>query len=546
MSEEIFAGVESTLLEFRPPYEQRASSRRIRGLAQFTLLSGLPENRLSRDGRRVLAELRRKFNRHEPPAPEAIEFTAVRSPIRLPSARKMNDEQWLKAISKYQDDTEGRRVHLRGGAYELSQVLEGVTKENPERFAKLGLFLDEDSHPAYLSAILRGLGSTDNQLEEQATFDLILHAAGVEHPEVDRWLGWGLRRLFDTAVPGEVIDALLQRFILSTDPGDERWADSAAGEEDQDPYSFGINTARGSLAEALGDLVITDSDGSRAILLVPHLDRLVSDPSVSVRTCVAHLLHALLRFDRESVLAALNKLVQGDDRLLATRPVENLLAAIAIRSPEYTSPIVGRMLSSQLEDVREYGGRLGAFVGTVGESDSLFQTCITADDVAIRKGAAEVLAGRLRWVSDRDAATAALKRLLNDSDSAVRDAAAGFVFSLRDEDLAPWEHTITELFCSPSFVQALPQLLITLERAPSCPDDLILKTARRILQEYGVEVGDISTGAAGDARDGGELVLRVYARAEDTEARQEALDLIDAFLELDAFGFADAVQGAER
>lgn len=150
MSDGVFAELERTLLEYRPANEQRVEARRSRGRARFVLMSALPEERLSERARRALGELRRKFDRDTPPQPESAMVGVVRSPIALESARKMTDDQWRRAIGKYDDEGDSWRFDLRGGAHELSQVLESVTKENPDRFARFGLGLDRGANPASL------------------------------------------------------------------------------------------------------------------------------------------------------------------------------------------------------------------------------------------------------------------------------------------------------------------------------------------------------------------------------------------------------------
>jgi hypothetical protein len=60
------------------------------------------------------------------------------------------------------------------------------------------------------------------------------------------------------------------------------------------------------------------------------------------------------------------------------------------------------------------------------------------------------------------------------------------------------------------------------------------------------DVDDIPTRAAGDAREIGALVLRSYSGAREAHAREELLDIIDRLLELNAYGFNEAVQSAER
>ena len=51
----------------------------------------------------------------------------------------MNDDQWLRAISKYNSDgwKYGYDRELHSGAPQLAQVLQAQVKENPDRFARL-------------------------------------------------------------------------------------------------------------------------------------------------------------------------------------------------------------------------------------------------------------------------------------------------------------------------------------------------------------------------------------------------------------------------
>ena len=67
---------------------------------------------------------------------------------------------------------------------------------------------------------------------------------------------------------------------------------------------------------------------------MPHLSEMASDPVLSVRSCVAHTLFAALRYARPEVLAALESLIQADDRLLATELVQQLMISIGNVNPE--------------------------------------------------------------------------------------------------------------------------------------------------------------------------------------------------------------------
>ena len=85
----------------------------------------------------------------------------VGSPIEKSAAEKMTDEQWLRAIKKY--DSEERlnwENPEKGGAPELARMLQDYVKEEPERFARLSLRFPSDTNPVYMEHSLMGLKET--------------------------------------------------------------------------------------------------------------------------------------------------------------------------------------------------------------------------------------------------------------------------------------------------------------------------------------------------------------------------------------------------
>jgi hypothetical protein len=59
-------------------------------------------------------------------------------------------------------------------------------------------------------------------------------------------------------------------------------------------------------------------------------------------------------------------------------------------------------------------------------------------------------------------------------------------------------------------------------------------------------MGNIATGAAGDARLVARLVFRAYAQTTSLSRKSHLLDLIDGLLQFNAFGIAELVDAAER
>lgn len=348
LSDEQRGALEEVFIGFRPEFESRPF-----GHGSFTMLSGLPEDQLSEEARGRLRELRRVFG-EKPDTPRGIEVGTITSPIPDSAAEKMNDEQWLRAIAKHGGEFRdwGR---FTGGASELARVLEQQAKADPERFARLALKLDEKSHPAYLNAVLYAVRQVDD-VEPELVFDVMRHVASLGRSDHDRALPDALHRLLDADLPTDIVELVLDIARNSADPDHEAWQREAWGGDryyNGDPFHNGMNTARGSAAITLGDLLIHDPDGSRTALIAPHFGELAADSSLAVRSCVAHVLAAGLRHARDEVAAAFPLLVDAPDDLLGTRLVEELVIYLGIADNALVTPVVERMMASPLERHRK-------------------------------------------------------------------------------------------------------------------------------------------------------------------------------------------------
>lgn len=134
-----------------------------------------------------------------------------------------------------------------------------------------------------------------------------------------------------------------------------------------------MNTARGAAAWLLGDIIIHDTDGNRTRLVTPALDHLASDPSIGVRSCVAHLIGACLSQASQEALVVYRLLLVADDRLLAAQPAVQLAAYIGMRDSAMLKPVVERMLQltelvADVQRGQDLGGnaRLARNIGHAG------------------------------------------------------------------------------------------------------------------------------------------------------------------------------------
>lgn len=535
--------LENLFRDLHNEYESRHSS----GYSAFTFLSALEKSRLTPAGRRRLGEYQRKFQVDAPAKPHGITSGVIGSPIAPAAAQKMTDAQWLSAMAKHDSDKTDWST-FTGGACELSSVLKDQVAADPARFARLALHLTPEFTAAYTDALLMGFGDADvSDGTGPLIFQAVRHIASLGQEDNDRWLGTALRKYYHE-VPLDLVELIRDRTLHAPDPTDGSSViirNGTDGQSAADMHMNGINTARGSLAETLGDLLITDSDGQRTALVVPYLSAMASDPVLSVRSCVAHTLAASLRHARPEVLTAFSTLIDADDRLLAAEPVQQLMLYIGDVNPEVIDPIIQRMLASEDAEAREAGGTIAAFAALEWNRPDLMQQALSGD-LHVRKGVAQITAVHVDRTSNAKLATATLIRLMNDDADEVRKDAAAVVRHLRERPLQPFVQLLTALIDSPSYDHATPQLLLTLQYAPDKVDELVLKASQRFLDVFGNDATDIRTGAAGNAHYISELVVRGLAQCRDHTHRAALLDVLDLLLELGVYGINDAIEESER
>jgi hypothetical protein len=543
MSDQRFKAVETLAISYETEWESGHAPSR--GHSSFMLLSGLDESRLSEAGRRRLGEHRRKFEQEQPEQPVGIVSGFVGPPIPERSAEHMTDKQWLRAMRKYASDEGDRTSFLVGGAYQQSHVLKRATEREPDRFARLALLLDASYNRHYLEGILMGLGDTQVGATPDLVFQVMRHAADLGGQ--DRWLAQPLKVILDEEIPPDIIELVLTRALGVRDLDTFQETDVAREPPHDmgDPFTSGLNTARGSNIYALTRLVAFDPDGSRAAVVAPHLLRLASDSSPEVRALVAELIWVLLRWDRERALEAFDVLVR--DRaleLLTSNAFGKLMFAIIVNDVARTLPVAEEMRVSRDSDMREHGARFVTLAAVEASRSELLPRVVDSKDEVARRGGALILAARLRWSADRAVADT-LMRLFGDPDETVREAAATFAANLRGESLARFRDVIKAYIASPAMTDPT-QLLITLEHSPTPEHQLILQLAHRIVDDERGALGDIRTHAAGDARKLTQLVLRSYSLSDDPAQRRELLDVVDRLLEVGAYGIADAIDELRR
>ena len=524
--------LETVILGYVSPYERTVDGYKGAGRSRFALLSAIPVELRSVRAKAHFRELQRKFGE---PEGEPVENTGgfVESPIKKDAADKMTDDQWLHAIAKYRSynpmDWHRSGDELKGGALELARVLEQRVKEDPKRFGLLSLRFPAGTNPLYLEHTLAGLKDATVPVDIKLK---VCRKAFTDSPqECGKSITDVLGAIKDT-LPSDSIEMLHWLATEHEDPATEGWREDAGGGGpyyNGDIHTNGINTTRGRAADAIRDLIITDSDYIERFRTT--LEFMVKDSSVSVLSCVAGVLRAVSYHDialgMSLFLSMVSSLSEG--RLLATRHVrcfirDNLNGCFAD-----LRPIIERMLRSSAPEVCEVGAGLACIAALIHE-----ERAFDLADEAIqgnarnRLGVAQVASANITAPEYRDWCEARLVDLFNDQDEDVRRKAASCFRQLRGKPLDRYENLIVAFSDSKAYQEDSSSILSTLEESLRPLPGATCMICEKFFDRFSDEAKDIRTGRSADTYTIPKLIFRMYQQHQNDDTwASRSLDLID-------------------
>ena len=317
-----------------------------------------------------------------------------------------------------------------------------------------------------------------------------------------------------------------------------------------DPYysgkilSHGINTVRGSAAEALAKII--ESDPDRASYLQPVLEKMVQDPSIAVRSCVAQALIAVLRYDLDLAVALFKQLCDTEDALLKTHFIERFIYFGIQTHFSELSQVVMRMIDSQDPEVATVGGRQACLAALdLDEAASLADICLSGSE-AQRVGAAQVMASNVLMATYRSYCESSLIELFDDPSDEVRAEATRCFLSFEGPQLEGFDNLIIQFVSSDAFPDNFYTLLMALERSTAKLPEITLTACERFIEVAGMAASGISTRQARNADMAIKLTLRTYQQSVDDSVRARSLDLIDKYMEHSTYGIDSALENFER
>jgi hypothetical protein len=316
------------------------------------------------------------------------------------------------------------------------------------------------------------------------------------------------------------------------DPKQELWRSRGTGRH---ILTAAINSVRGSAAEAMGKVIFVD--GNRITHFLPAIEHMIYDPSIAVRSCVAAVLIAVFKHDRDLAVRLFEPLCDTEDVLLKTHYVERFLFYALQTHFERLRPTVERMLTSQDSEVATAGARQACLASLfVEDARPLADRCVFGTE-AQRMGAAEVFAVNLRTASFRSVCEEALITLFNSPYEKARSKTGTCFHGFVEEELRAYEELVDAFIRSPAFASHYFNLIHALDKTTAKLPEITCLACERFLNTFGQEAGDIRTRHAADADTVCRLIVRVYSQTRDQGLQTRCLDVIDRMVQTRAFGF---------
>ena len=544
-SAETFQVLETVLAD----YERGENAAEIRGRASFTLLSALPAKRRSGRTSERLARLEAKFGKPDS-APRGIRCYKIVSPVPEEEAKDLNDDDWLATIAKYRGvghhrDWEHPEV---GGEEEFAGMMENFVKREPERFAKLALRFPPDIHRCYWMNVLYAL--KDAPIASELKIEVTRRVFDSDDTSCLKAAAALLSRIADQFLPPDAIKFLVQLATEHPDPDRELWRPEKEGQIayfNGDILTCGINTVRGRVAEELRNLLITDRRYLDEFL--PSIERLVRDPSISVRACVVSTLLGVAAHEAELAVALFHTLSETDDALLGTQYAEEFIRRGLSAQMDQMRPHIERMLRSAQTKVCQARARLAALARLTHTEEEALAAAAQNGDAAARLGVAEIAEHNFTHTACREWCEQTLGVLFDDPDDGVQQQAARCFWHLwqkPDLPLIGYASLIARFLKSAAFATSPSMLLHALEDSRHKLPEVVLDVCEHFVERCAAQARDIRTHHAADERALGPLVFRAYQQLANDPSQLRALQLIDRMCEEELRSAASNLMEFER
>jgi hypothetical protein len=349
----------------------------------------------------------------------------------------MTDLQWLRAMNKYHGVVEHREFP-KGGAEQLSRVLQTLVKETPQRYYTLLQKVSDDVDDAYVDAYLNGLA------ESAAPTEWLIHTVRrfCQQPSrnIRRTIAWSIEKRAKEGTPIDLVDLILSYIHGNT--GEDEWG-WAKEDIHRDVLTSYLNSDRGASYSALMriyDGQNTEEASNKKWELIGFVEL---DPSTSLRIGAIRELTYMIRLDRDRAINSFVRLLQGHEILLESIYTREFIYWAFYKNYLRLRPYIIAMMHHIVEGVQEQGAQLACIAGISNnsmESEEAFQaaqdlaeqTTTTTACLPWKRGAAFIYAHNVTGKLS-ELCLIKLSGLLNEEEKQIHDSVGRVFYSLLEE-----------------------------------------------------------------------------------------------------------------
>jgi len=484
-----------------------------------------------------LEELKRKFKISSfAEKPDKTEAKFIGSPIPNNKTKKMNNEQWLKAIEEYNN---GSKEFLKGGPIQLSRELEEVVKESPAHFIDLAYKLNkEETNTYFYSAIMDGIACAANKFSDEEKIKLLEYYHS-----------------FDKKPFGSSIIRLLATFI-SKDKEVEfptqgleilKWyAENGISPEKEeilnDIDTDAINCVRGKASELISDILW--SNIKYKDYFMPTIKKLIND-FLPVRAISAEILKPIFNQDENLALSLFEELVDSNELVFTSKfHVQRFIHQTRnAKNYDFYNNLFSK-INPQNEKVKEFIAYIYCVFSLWHEPAKIkAKEMIESLDSSYRAGAAKLFSNAIenKDYFDNDYVLFSLEKLANDEDERVKDKSVSFVNRVDIKIFLDNKKLMKIYILSKAFCNSVDTFLYNLEKINLSSANLeeIILIINRYIEIFEV-LKEKSYGLSGDHIF--DLILKIYKLEENNQV----LDFMDEFLKLPQRGYKNKINEFER
>jgi hypothetical protein len=538
------------------------------------MLSALPSERLPKAARRLVMEERRRFP-HSDEGVRRYGPSWIGSPISAEQLSKAHDDQVINAFREVPDETGWDHPNrmMKGGNIQLSRAFADFAKTDPERAVHLIRKFD----PSFGSrAAGYALEAMAEACDPQLVLALIeeLDSRGFAGDEFRNSASGALGRLIgrEIAVPSEVLD-IIEAWLAA--PVSQASTEAEQGEDEHDDQEDELldtgdagaakNDERGahSILWGLGHAVMLPAGNFpkldvlvHALLLAGQHDRVLAvlkraherGENEGVWKALFHWFRYIRPTDKGELERLLDEVISAYPSLCKSSEFAVQFAYLHWQHAEFVRPYLTKWATSGDEYLEQLAGELTALIAFVQPelpwSKSMLQTVVFEHGTdSTRLGAINAAGNLFPDIEYRQRASELLVRIV----PLISGRAWDCLFDLF--------RLVDEITPDPDWVALLNAIEANLANAPKIDATFVVdrlqtilphqaqlvgKIAKRLVEAWRDELGDVRTGAAGSASELVDLAITLHRLGDET--RELGLELFEQLVELQAYSARETLE----